>query len=79
MTVYASRFVRDGEYKRTKNGGMGEKTHEIHANRETNTATRMVNQDLRGGVFHIRIPAYMGYRTTNNMQTGSKKTCDLRE
>ena len=43
------------------------KPHEIHANRETNIATRMVNQDLRGDVFHIRIPAYMWYRTTNNM------------
>jgi len=65
-----------GSITRTQNGVYGEKPHEIHANGETNISTRMVNQDLRGDVFHIRFPAYMGQRTTRKQVV---KTCDLRE
>ena len=40
MAVYASRFVWIRVYKRTKNGGMGEKIHEIHANGKTASPRR---------------------------------------
>ncbi len=68
MAVHASSgSFEPGSVTLTSMEVRAKKTHETNVNSKIDIPTRMVMQDSCGGVFHIRFPAYMRYRTTNNI------------